>query len=149
MTESEWLACDDPQEMLRPLQGRASDRKLRLFVVACCYLIESPSQAPLPIYEAAERFADDPAALDDVWRHWLQPGKTSSLSWPERPAEWATAFAGECRRGEEGDEDADGYPPSAALPPILREVFGNPFHPVVPEARWLTPVAVGLLGRHP
>ena len=35
MTESEWQTCADPAPMLAFLRRRASERKLRLFAVAC------------------------------------------------------------------------------------------------------------------
>ena len=35
-TGTEWLGCTDPKMMLKCLQGRASERKPRLFACACC-----------------------------------------------------------------------------------------------------------------
>ena len=36
MTEAEWRTCTEPQVMLEFLRDRAGDRKLRLFLCACC-----------------------------------------------------------------------------------------------------------------
>jgi hypothetical protein len=41
MTEAEWLTCTEPQPILEFLEGKASERKLRLFVCACCQRIVS------------------------------------------------------------------------------------------------------------
>ena len=35
MTEAEWLACADTRPMLEFLHDKTSDRKLRLFAIAC------------------------------------------------------------------------------------------------------------------
>lgn len=58
MTEQEWLTATDPTEMLKAHPGKFSERKLRLFALACC--------------ERIRRFITDPrsvAALELVWKH--------------------------------------------------------------------------------
>src|SRR5262245_34824521 len=60
MTEVEWLACTNPEPMLEFLRGKATDRKVRLFAVACCRRVW-PSLEHEEFREAvrkAESFAD-------------------------------------------------------------------------------------------
>jgi hypothetical protein len=71
MTEQEWLACDDPTPMLEFLKGKASDRKLRLFAVACCGWLPGYGSFHFPhqLVRTAELFADglvDVAELVDL-----------------------------------------------------------------------------------
>ncbi len=40
MSESEWLACAEPISMLELLRRKGSERKLRLFALACCARIK-------------------------------------------------------------------------------------------------------------
>jgi hypothetical protein len=68
MTEAEWLSCIDPDRMLRFLQGKSTDRKRRLFGVACCRrmwraLVDPRSRR---FVEAHERFADGLAHQADL-----------------------------------------------------------------------------------
>lgn len=73
MTEAEWLACSAPGPLLNFLREQASDRKLRLFAVACCRrvehcLVDRRSQNNV---EVNERFADglaERSELELAWR---------------------------------------------------------------------------------
>jgi hypothetical protein len=63
MTEPEWLNCADPELMLANLPGKISERKLRLFAVACCRLIWhliSDNRSRQAV-ETAERLAEGQA----------------------------------------------------------------------------------------
>jgi hypothetical protein len=60
MTEAKWLACADPAPMLKFVDGKASDRRLRLFACACCRCIwqllpPGPSREAVRV---AEDYAD-------------------------------------------------------------------------------------------
>ena len=69
MTEAEWLTCTNPQPMLEfVVQSKASDRKLRLFAVACCrrvwhFLFEDEDRK---VIDVAERFADKVATNEEL-----------------------------------------------------------------------------------
>src|SRR5262249_5159991 len=64
MSESDWLNCRDVTPMLSWLEGRVSQRKLRLFGVACCWriwplLMDARSRKAVKV---AERFAEGQAS---------------------------------------------------------------------------------------
>jgi hypothetical protein len=66
MTEDEWLSGTNLKLMLELLRGKASDRKLRLFAVACCCVSHlAPDQASRNALEVAERYADGLATEEE------------------------------------------------------------------------------------
>jgi hypothetical protein len=68
MTEEEWLACADPSKMLRMISSKATERKLRLFTVACCRRIRHllDVEECQRAVEVAERYADGQADADEL-----------------------------------------------------------------------------------
>lgn len=78
MTENEWRACTDPVAMLRFVQGRASARKLRLFLCACARVVweEMPTGLLREAVDVGERYADglaDEAERERLRNHVYDP----------------------------------------------------------------------------
>ncbi|MCI0463120.1 MAG: hypothetical protein L0Z62_39745 [Gemmataceae bacterium] len=102
MTDSEWLGCADPNVMLQALRGKVSDRKLRLFAVACSrriwhLLTDRWSRRAIKVAErAADGLVDDTklkAAWGDARRSVNQASRPQRGSMP--PGFLGTAAAAE------------------------------------------------------
>jgi len=156
MTESEWAACREPQELLEFLRdsGKASERKLRLFACACCrrvwhWLTDNRSRQAV---EVAERYAEvdclhpDPVRRlrleQEVRKVWEAAGANwllvvaDPLRWATDYSAWAATKA--TRYGQRAGE-------RRAQAALLRDVFGPlPFREAVPDPAWLTGTVRGL-----
>ena len=152
MTEEEWLNAASPLAMLPCLVG-PSERKLRLFAVACCHriglLIEHPDS--IRAVEVAGRYAEGCSTADELRdacraadAHFTTTCVygTSTGDQAARAAVAASADAGDMIRLHclsfrmFGDEDL------AANANLLRDIF--PFHPITIDPRWLTTTVLSL-----
>jgi hypothetical protein len=68
VTEVEWLTATDPAPMLKVVRDKASDRKLRLFGVACCRMVWQDFQEERirRLVDVSEEFADGIANLQQL-----------------------------------------------------------------------------------
>ena len=153
MDDVEWVRCSHPIMMLEHLRGQASDRKLRLFAVACCLqvgdlLADDRDGVDLAV---VERFADGVASEDEL--------RSVHLRLPDSPTNqsaFLTAHAaavgtmGACStlRAEtsgnltnpksQGDYYAGEAGELRSQCRLLRDIMGNPFRPVSFDPDWHT-----------
>ena len=151
MTEAEWLACTDPQKMLAFLLAHPgySERKVRLFAVACYWPVEE-CHWDEPLFdaevEAVERYADGRIGRDGLLAaslahlRQLFPGEEeSALGFVSEEADYAAWMAQWA--AQRSQYAGDGAWPAGAAEAgqagLLRDLFGNPFRPVAIDPAWL------------
>lgn len=144
MTESEWLACTDPEPMLAFLRNQASARKLRLFAVACSrrvwHRIDDLGRAAV---EMAELFADASMTVDQLRMARLAcRGAGENAAWYAAASDPWKAAGNAARSARSGA--AEQMLESEAQANLLRDIMGNPFHTVAFNPSWLSSAVVSL-----
>jgi hypothetical protein len=167
MNETEWLACDDPLEMLDFLRGRVSERQLRLFGCACCrriwhLLIDAASQQAV---EFTEQYADGLFSAEELYiicevahaaeeglgsKQHLYAASAATCISADHVDEVGTIWSSAAAVGEAA---ADGVPTPQREAVredadqaeriqqcyLLRDIVGNPFRSVLNVTSWRTP----------
>jgi hypothetical protein len=163
MTEAEWLACTEPQDLLEVLRCRVSDRKLRLFAAACARWVWDllPDERCRQALEVAERFADDAASSADLRKAhgMVEEVFEALLSDPcEQGAYYRQLYAVDAvlvqpEEGEPADARVHGVAACGgnlnatdaeaakrqerfAQASLIRDIVGNPFRPVPIDPAW-------------
>jgi hypothetical protein len=173
MTEAEWLDCDNTTSMLERLQGDASDRKLRLFGCVCCrrhwrFLTDERSRVAVEMaerwadglttqveLEAAESAADQ--ARDDLVTTRQDTAISECFTYAAQAVgllatvnpfstDRSVVVASYCRMvafRETGASDRVESENTTACR-FIRDIFGNPFRPVIFSDAWRTDTAKSL-----
>lgn len=164
MTETEWLACEDPTPMVTFLRGRMSDRKLRLFFVATArLLIDRLPDELRGAVEVGERLADGRASEEEERLHYvnklhavvLEYGRRTSRNWlidtpPEDVSAYGAALkAVGCWRTGSDLTNSPNWQMTlrgagTRQPALLREVFGSPFRTTAFSPSWRTDTVIAL-----
>jgi hypothetical protein len=164
MTEAEWLASADPEAMLRFLDGKVSDRKLRLFACACCRHVWDLLTAPdsRRAVEEAERYADGqisakelafakvlagaaaPRTARAAWAaYWTTSPRAAVSVWDASVAASEAVTTAAARAAKAAGTDANAAwirardQATREQAHLLRDIFGDLFHPATADPAWL------------
>lgn len=170
MDEAMWLACADPIPMLSFWKEKASDRKLRLFSMVCCWRVRHfcTSECGRRAFDVADRFVEGLAS--DAEREETRLALEAMLAAEQRKpfdpgnhvgsnyyAHWVVA----CALMDEGwfstnalysarnvayDKGGDEgmKREEAVLAAAVRDIFGNPFRSFTFDPAWRTSTVTGI-----
>jgi hypothetical protein len=147
MTETEWLAATDPTPMLEFLRDRVSDRKLKLFGVACCRRAGALMKHDHKTLATAEDHADGIVGDEDMDYAWWDACEANDDE-VRRRQEIRDSLLGAAFGVVYETEDlfdavitlcqAARLPSDRALlVEVVRDIIGNPFCPIEINPKWL------------
>lgn len=143
MNEQEWLECNRVWPVWERARKRDSRRKFRLFLVACCrrvWHIMTDSRCRRAV-EVAERFSDGAASIEELSaagaavrvRGRGTTGYLARCVTQESPGIGACDAACRVELRHAGRDPRDGAASAAVEAEqvkLLRDILGNPFHPL-------------------
>jgi hypothetical protein len=133
VTESEWWRVRNPAPMLGFLEGRASDRKLRLVMVAWCRRVwDSLPKRHRKFVDATDRYVEGELTEEELIGY--NRGFSDPYHWTD-PNPWTDACES-MGYGERNFSTVSIWQRSQT--DLLREIFGPlPFRPVTVHPSWL------------
>src|SRR5262245_47131540 len=155
MSETSWLTSTKPYTLLSYIPRATPERKFRLFACASCRRIAALmlDERSLQCVGVVERFADDEATKAEFLAaaQEAELAERSASGNPARRAAYAVVLAAvpfsdvyvsnvigrvlaAAHHRQEQNAQAD----------LLRDIFGNPFRPIVFNPDWRTDTAVAL-----
>jgi hypothetical protein len=162
MTEADWLACDEPWQMVRWIKRAISPRRFRLFVCASCRTSwdELTPAAIQSVVAVLDRAADGLAAEEELHAACTTGRQEAERLWSALEGTsggWSNALHPQLYALNSALDSAFRTPPkpenwqshrrgfrSPLECHLLRDIVGNPFRPTGLNSGWLPPHAIDI-----